>query len=145
MQDGMSVIQSIKDGVQVPPSGITTLKLDRGWEWIESFGEGKAVAHWDIDPAYFNLEDAVIAGWVACLSEQVMFYATNTLIKAGEVTRTVDLRITYIENLTAGRVRFEAEVEKYEHGKMWVEARFYLPGEVLATKASAIVEVRKAK
>lgn len=141
---GMKVIQSIKDGVQKPPAGITTLRLDRGWEWIESFGAGKAVANWEVDPAYFDLEDAAIAGWVACLAEQVMFYATNTLIEAGQVTRTVDLRMSYIERLREGRVRLEANVEKYENGKMWVEARFTLPNGDLAVKAAAIVEVHKA-
>jgi acyl-coenzyme A thioesterase PaaI-like protein len=140
-QDGIDVIRSIKEGVQKPPAGITTLRLDRGWEWIESFGDGRAVAHWEVDPAYFDLEDAAIAGWVACLAEQVMFYATNTLIKADEVTRTVDLRLSYIERLRAGRIRFEANVEKYEDRTMWVEARFFLPNGALAVKAAAIVEV----
>lgn len=139
---GMKVIESIKAGVQVPPAGITTLRLDRGFEWIESISPGRAIAKWTYDPAYDNLENATIAGWVACLAEQVMFYATNTLIEAGQVTRTTDLRLTYLENITAGVIRFEGWVETYKNDTMWVECRFTDADGNILVKGSETVIVR---
>lgn len=141
----MELIAAIKAGTQVPPAGIVTLKLTGGREWIESFAPGHVVANWDVDPAYYNLEDAVIAGWLACLAEQMVFYATNTLIDEGEVTRTVDFRLTYLENIEKGRVRMEARVDRREGNTMWVDVRFLSAGGALMTKAAATVEVHKSK
>src|SRR5262245_25197310 len=127
MADGIDVIRAIKAGTQVPPAGIITLKLDLGWKWIDEFSPGKVKAHWEYDPAYDDLENATIAGWVGCLAEQIMFYATNTLIKDGQVTRTIDLRMSYLERIRAGRIGLEASVETYQGDTMWVEAKFRLP------------------
>jgi acyl-coenzyme A thioesterase PaaI-like protein len=140
---GMKVIEQIRAGAQTPPAGITTLKLDRGFQWIESVAPGRVVARWTYDPAYDNLENATIAGWIACLAEQVMFYATNTLIEAGEVTRTTDLRLTYLENITKGVIRFEGWVERYADDTMWVECRFTDEAGTLLVKGAEIIVVRR--
>ena len=69
------------------------------------------------------------------------FYATNTLIKDGEVTRTMDLRMSYLQRLKNGRIKLIAEVEARHKDTLWVEARFYLPDGTLAVKASSQVLV----
>lgn len=139
--NGLQVIEAIKAGAQTPPPGIETLKLDQGWKWIKEIQPGRVVARWDYDSAYDNLERATIAGWVACLAEQAVFYASNTLIDATQVTRTTSLSVELGEPIKSGYVDFEAEVETYENGTMWLACRFRFPDGRLAARASAVVKV----
>lgn len=69
---GMDLIRSIKDGAQQPPPGIVALGLDGGDRWIQNFEPGLARMVWEVYPAYFNLEGAVICSWLACLADQAI-------------------------------------------------------------------------
>lgn len=141
MTAGMQLIRSIRDGTQTPPAGITTLGLDGGERWIEHFEEGYARVRWQTDPAYFNLEGAVICSWLACLADQAIFYATNTLLDEGEITRVVSLNMTYGEPVVGDEIVIEARVISRDPGGMISEARFTRDGTlvVLATAVSHIV------
>jgi acyl-coenzyme A thioesterase PaaI-like protein len=143
MGAGFQLIQSIKDGAQTPPPGISTLRLDGGPKWIESFAPGRAVMHWDVDSAYFNLEGAVICSWLACLADQAVFYATNTLLAEGENTRVASLRMDFIENVVSGRLTIEAVVVGRGADSLVTECRMLLDNgqtAVVATATSRIVK-----
>lgn len=139
---GMDIIQAIKDGTQAPPAGIVTLGLDGGERWIADFGPGHAQVRWDVDPAYFNLEGAVICSWLGCLADQAIFYATNTLLDAGKVTRIATMNMTYGDPVTGGTVLIDARVINHDDGQLISEARFTCAGKLvaLATAVSRIVD-----
>lgn len=143
MPTGMQVIKSIKDGLQKPPEGIVTLGLDRGQRWIDHFESGFARMVWEADPRYYNLEDAVICSWLACLADQAVFYATNTLVEDGEVTRIRELSMTYLRNISSGRVVIESRVEGRSDNLMFTRVVFLNGEEGPAAMASATTQVVK--
>lgn len=144
MTAGMKLIQSIKDGTQKPPAGIKTLRLDLGPEWIDHFEPGFARFYWNADPAYYNLEDAVICSWLGCLADQATFYATNTLTEEGEVTRVVTSQMSFFENITTGRIRIESRVQGRSGDTMTTIVHFYLPDDRVAAMAVFVSRIYAA-
>lgn len=123
MTTGMELIQAIREGRQQPPTGIATLKLDKGPEWIRTVEPGAASMVWPVSDEYKNLEGAVICSWLACLADQCMFYATAPLLDGDEINRVVDLNMKYLRNVYDGEVRISAKVLSHEDNMLQTEAR----------------------
>ncbi len=139
--EGLRVLQAIKDGTQSPPAGIVTLGLDRGSSWLKSFSPGHVTAIWDVDAAYRNLEGATIAAWLACLADQMAFYAACTVLDSGATSRMLDLRLTCHRPVLAGRLDMLAEVEVTTPGVIWARTKFRLDSGELAVTSTAMMSV----
>jgi len=141
MATGMELIDRIRAGEAAPPSGITTLGLDRTHHWITHLSPGHVVLEWPVDDAHMNLEGAVICPWTAALADQALFLASNTLCGEGEGTRMADLHVRAIRNMTGGTVTIDARIESRAGDRMFCSCDFRLPDGELAAQVSAVIDV----
>jgi acyl-coenzyme A thioesterase PaaI-like protein len=108
----MQLIEDIRAGRATPPSGITTLRLDRAHHWLTEVAPGVVTMVMPFDDAHLNLEDALICSWLIAVADQAMFFASNSACAEGEMTRMQSLRFETMANITSGDVTFVAKVDE---------------------------------
>lgn len=104
------MVQDIRDEKAVPPAGISTLGLNVTHRWLTLVEPGHVVLAWPVDPAYFNLEGAVICSWTVALADQALFFAAQTLCGDGEGTRMQSLELTVGVPMTSGVITIDGRV-----------------------------------
>ena len=138
---GMEFIDAIRHERTEPPAGIKTLGLDRTHRWITNLGPGRVELTWPVDPAYFNLEHAVICSWTAALGDQAIFLAATTLCQEGESTRMVEFSVSCLSNLTSGDVRITGLVDRQVEDRMFASCTFVDDQGQLAARMTATLDV----
>jgi acyl-coenzyme A thioesterase PaaI-like protein len=139
--NGMELVEAIRAERADPPSGISTLGLDKTHRWITSVEPGRVTLSWEVDDAYLNLEGAVICVWTAALADQAMFFATNTLCAEGEGTRMADLHLRVITNVTGGTLDIDARVLERVGDRMHAVCDFRDESGALTAQVTAVVDV----
>lgn len=143
MLTGMELIDAIRRQEAEPPSGIRTLGLDRTHHWLTKVEPGVVELVWDVEPAYQNLEGAVICSWIAALADQALFFASDTLCGAGESTRMRSLQMECLHNITDGSVRIVGTVRGRTDDDLWCTCEFFDASDELLAHVSATIEIRK--
>lgn len=141
MSYGMDLIQDIRAGRATPPSGIVALGLDGSHRWLTTIEPGRAVMRWPVDAGHLNLEGAVICSWIVAIADQAMFFASNTLCQEGESTRTTDLQLRCIHNITDGLVTVTATVRERVDDRLYCWCEFILDGGRLAAAVTATIDI----
>jgi len=139
---GMELIEAIRSERADAPEGIRTLGLDRTHRWITELEPGRVTLMWPYDPAYANLEGAVICSWIAALGDQAIFFASNSLCASGEGTRMAEFAITCLSNIEDGDVVIRAQVDRRVGDRMFATCTFHVGADrALAARMSATLEV----
>lgn len=107
---GMKLLDDIRAGRADAPAGIKTLGLEGTHRLVTRWEPGAVDMLWPVDGAYANLEGATICSWLTALADQALFFASNTLCVEGETTRTLELSLTNLRNVTGGELRLEARI-----------------------------------
>jgi acyl-coenzyme A thioesterase PaaI-like protein len=132
MISGLDLVNAIREERSTPPSGITTLGLDRTHKWLERVEPGHVVMSWLVDDAYLNLEGSVICSWIIALADQALFFAGNTVCQEGEGTRMVELNASMISNISSGTVRIDARIDRRVENRMFGICTFTVDGALAA-------------
>jgi len=137
----MDLIRDIREGRGSPPSGIVALGLDGSHRWLTNVAPGKAEMKWPVDDAHMNLEGAVICSWIVALADQAMFFASNSVCLEGESTRTADLQLRCVRNITGGMVTIEATVREQVGDRLFCECEFESEDGLLVALVNATIDV----
>ncbi len=141
---GMDLINAIRAEKAEPPAGIRTLALDRTHRWITDLSPGRVVFTWTVDPAYFNLEGAVICSWTAAVGDQALFLASNTLCGPGEGTRMAQFSLENLSNITHGELTITGVIERRVDKRIWGTCTFVDSDGNLAAKMTAQLDIINA-
>lgn len=142
MSTGMELVDAIRAERAKPPSGISTLELDRTHRWLTEVEPGRVVMIWKVEDRYANLEGAVICSWLVALADQALFFASNTICGEGESTRMRDLQFRHLRNIMAGSVTIEAVIDDRVDDDMIGRCSFTTDDE-LAAVVDVRIEVRR--
>jgi len=137
----MNLVNDIRAGRVVPPSGISTLGLDTTHHWLISVEPGEVTMVWTVDPAYFNLDGAVICSWLIALADQALFFASNAACAEGESTRMRKLRFETEHNITGGDVTITGTITEREDDQMTGSCVFRLEDGRVAATVEAMIQV----
>jgi acyl-coenzyme A thioesterase PaaI-like protein len=138
---GMELIDAIRQERSDPPSGIRTLGLDVTHRWLTQLERGRARFTWTVDPAYLNLEGAVICSWTTALADQALFFASNTLCEGGEGTRMADLHLTVFTDMTDGVIDIDASITERVGDRMFGTCTFTREDGTVAARVTAMIDV----
>lgn len=138
---GMDLVQAIREERSDPPAGIRTLQLDRTHHWITDISPGRVVFEWEVEPAYFNLEGAVICSWTAAVGDQALFFAANTLCTEGEGTRMATFSLDCLSNITGGTLVITGVVDRRVDDAMWGTCTFEDADGNLAARMTARLDI----
>ena len=141
---GMELIDAIRQERSEPPSGIRTLGLDGTHRWLTDLKPGVAEFAWEVDPAYLNLEGAVICSWTTALADQALFFASNTICQAGEGTRMADLHLKVFTDMKEGTVAIRAAITERIGDRMFGLCTFTLEDGTVAAQVTVTIDVVQA-
>jgi uncharacterized protein (TIGR00369 family) len=117
-------------GAKPPP---VVAKLDLGT--LDSWGEGWAKKHWTAKPDLMNIDGTMFGGYLAALADQMLAFATMTVLPADNVFRTANLSVSFFK-LGRGDMDIEAKVISQSRQMIAVRATFMSPEGVLLAEAS---------
>lgn len=143
MGTGMQLVDAIREGRSDPPAGITTLGLDRTHHWLTTVEPGHVELTWDVEPAYFNLDGAVICSWIVALADQALFFAGQTLCAEGEGTRMASLGLDCIENIGEGALSIVAHVDERVGDRLHATCEMRTADQRLAARVTAVIDVTR--
>jgi uncharacterized protein (TIGR00369 family) len=119
------------------PSVIERLGVGRIAEWRPGFV--KKV--WPLDAELLNPAGVLFGGYLGVLADQVLSFATMTVLKDHESLRTGDLSIDFFRPIEEGPLEIEGHVINRSRSQVHTEARFLLPGGKLAARGLATFAV----
>ena len=138
---GMDLVNAIRTEQAEPPDGIKTLGLDTTHHWITDLSPGRVVFKWTVDPAYFNLEGAVICSWTTAVGDQALFLASNTLCAQGEGTRMAQFSLENLSNITHGDLTITGLIDRRVGDRMWGTCTFVDSDGNLAARMNAQLDI----
>ncbi|MCI3133960.1 PaaI family thioesterase [Phenylobacterium aquaticum] len=122
----------IAGGVELPPV-VTTLGLGV----VEAWGPGWVRKGWTPRPEVLNGDGSLFGGYLAALADQVLAFATMTVVPDTAYFRTTQLQIQFFRVGRAHPLEIEARVLAQTKQLISVEADFRRPDGELIAKASA--------
>jgi len=138
---GMDLIREIREERAAPPSGIVTLGLAGSHRWLTDIEPGRVEMRWPVDASHHNLEDAVICSWIIAVADQAMFFASNSVCRDGESTRTTDLQLKCLQNITTGVATLVATVRQRVDDRLYCACDVFLDDGGLAATVTATIDV----
>lgn len=121
----------VRGAVAVPPV-VTTLQLGT----LDSWGPGWACKSWSPKPELMNGDGTMFGGYLAALADQILAFATMTVLPGDKGYRTTNLTISFFK-LIRGPVLIEGRVLAQSRSVINVEADFSLEDGALAARAQA--------
>ncbi|MFN3512858.1 MAG: PaaI family thioesterase [Phenylobacterium sp.] len=103
-----------------PPPVVTTLKLGLAEAW----GPGWVRKRWEPDPSILNADGSLFGGYLAALGDQILSFATMTVIPDGATYRTVNLQMQFVKVGRAHPLLIEGRVTAASRRLITVEADF---------------------
>lgn len=141
MPTGMDLIEAIKREEHDPPAGIATLGLAGTHRWLTELAPGRAAFSWPVDPAYANLEGAVICSWTVALADQALFFAGQTLCGEGTTTRMRSLQLDCVRNIDQGEVEIVATIDEQLSDKLFGRCEFRASDGSLLARVAATIDL----
>lgn len=133
------LLNQIVDGTDEPPPCVRTLGLSglKRWE------PGRVWYDWKVDPAVFQDRKEVFGGFIAALADEVLGFATMSVLEEKEVFATVDLHISFLRPVTEGVLHIEGAVVRRGKSSAYLEAVFVRHDGKIAAKATATEAIRR--
>jgi uncharacterized protein (TIGR00369 family) len=115
-----------------PPPVVTKLELGT----LDSWGDGWAKKRWVAMPDLMNGDGTMFGGYLAALADQMLAFATMTVLPADQVFRTANLSVSFYK-IGRGDTDIEAKVVSQSRQMIAVRATFRSPDRTLLAEANA--------
>ena len=134
------ILDDVVAGRVEPTAYAAALGLPRleGWE------RGRTWTSWEVDPSLMTPWGAVFGGFLAALVDEMAGTAALTVLEEGQTFGTVDLRVSPLKPVRAGRVAIEARVVSTGRSAIHVEVEIRREDGEIATKGWAIQVLARA-
>ncbi|MDR7229445.1 uncharacterized protein (TIGR00369 family) [Caulobacter sp. BE264] len=126
-------LDSLKAGTAVPPPIVRTLKLGL----IDDWGAGWVRKSWRPDPDLATADGSLFGGYLAALADQVLAFATMTVVPHDRLFRTVNLQMNFLKVSRNEALVVEARVVAQTRQLITTRADFRRPDGVLIADAAA--------
>jgi uncharacterized protein (TIGR00369 family) len=122
----------IADKVELPPV-TQTLRLGTLNEW----GAGWVKKHWTPSPEVMNVDGSLFGGYIAALADQVLAFATMTVVPGDKLFRTTNLAVTFTRIGKAHPLIIDAIVVAQTRQMITVRASFKREDGAVIAEATA--------
>lgn len=126
-------LDSLKAGTAVPPPIVRTLKLGL----IDDWGAGWVRKSWRPDPDLATADGSLFGGYLAALADQVLAFATMTVVPHDRLFRTVNLQMNFLKVSRNEALVVEGRVVAQTRQLITTRADFRRPDGVLIADATA--------
>lgn len=113
-------LDTLKAGTATPPPVVQTLKLGL----IDDWGEGWVRKSWSLAPELATTDGSLFGGYLAALADQVLSFATMTVVPDDRLFRTVNLQLNFLKVGRAHALAIEARVVAQTRQLITVRAEF---------------------
>lgn len=123
---------TVAGNVDAPPV-VETLKMGLLDEW----GPGWARKRWEPRPELMGGDGSMFGGYLAALADQILTFATMTVVPDGIAFRTVNLQMQFVKVGRAHPLLIEGRVTAHSKRLVTVEADFRREDGELIARANA--------
>lgn len=116
-----------------PPPVVTTMRLGT----LDAWGEGWAKKRWEPTPEMLNADGSLFGGLIAALADQMLAFATMTVVPGDMLFRTINLAVMYYRLGRGHPIDIEAKVVAQSQQLIHVRAEFRNPEGKLMADATA--------
>lgn len=127
-------LDALKAGKAEPPPVVHTLRMGT----LDDWRPGWAKKRWEPDPDVVNGDGSLFGGYIAALADQILAFATMSVVPDGQVFRTINLNVQFFRVGRAHPLCIEGRVTTQTKSLISVEANFRRePDDKLIARASA--------
>lgn len=126
-------LNELKAGRATPPRIVETLKLGL----LDDWGEGWVRKVWRPDAALATADGSLFGGYLAALADQVLAFASMTVLPHDRHFRTVNLQMHFLKLGRDHPLAIEARVVAQTNQMITVRAEFRREDGVLIAEATA--------
>lgn len=126
-------LEAICSGAGDLPPIVEQLRLGR----LDAWGEGWVRKTWTPHPSLDTADGSLFGGYIAALADQVLAFATMTVIPADRHYRTTQLQVSFLRVGRNAPLDIHAQVVAATRQMITVRASFVQAGDRLITEASA--------
>ena len=113
-------LDALKTGRATPPPVVRTLRLGL----IDDWGEGWVRKSWSPAPELATSDGSLFGGYLAALADQVLTFATMTVVPDDRLFRTVNLQLNFLRVGRTHPLTIEARVVAHTQQLITVRAEF---------------------
>lgn len=135
------LLNSMVNGTAQPPPYVRTLGTTRMKRWEP----GRVWCEWEVNPALFQDLNSLFGGFVAALADEVLGFATMTVLEENEVFITADLHVTFHRTVKDGVLYFEGRVVQREKRSAQAELVITNQDGTTAAEATATERIRRIR
>lgn len=126
-------LDALKAGTATPPPIVRTLRLGL----IDDWGEGWVRKCWAPTAELATADGALFGGYLAALADQVLAFATMTVLPHDRLYRTVNLQVNFLKVGRSEPLAIEARIVAQTRQLITARADFRRPDGVLIADATA--------
>jgi uncharacterized protein (TIGR00369 family) len=126
-------LDALKAGKGRPPPVVQTLRLGL----IDDWGEGWVRKSWSPSPELATADGSLFGGYLAALADQVLAFATMTVVPNDRLFRTVGLQMNFLRVGRSHPLAIEARVVAKTRQLVTVRADFRREDGALIAEATA--------
>ena len=126
-------LDALKAGTATPPPIVETLRLGL----LDDWGEGWVRKFWRPAPELGTADGSLFGGYLAALADQVLAFATMTVVPHDRLYRTVNLNLNFLKVRRSGPLTIEARVVARTRRLITVRAEFRSEDGTLIAEATA--------
>jgi uncharacterized protein (TIGR00369 family) len=126
-------LDALKSGKGRPPPVVQTLKLGL----IDDWGDGWVRKSWRPSPKLATADGSLFGGYLAALADQVLAFATMTVVPNDRLFRTVNLQMNFLKVGRSHPLLIEARVVAQTRQLVTVRADFRRGDGALIADATA--------
>lgn len=126
-------LEAICSGASDLPPIVEQLRLGR----LDAWGEGWVRKTWTPHPSLDTADGSLFGGYIAALADQVLAFATMTVIPADRHYRTTQLQVSFLRVGRNAPLDIHAQVVAATRQMITVRANFVQAGDRLIAEASA--------
>jgi len=126
-------LDALKAGKGTPPPVVQTLGLGL----IDDWGEGWVRKSWRPSPELATADGSLFGGYLAALADQVLAFATMTVVPHDRLYRTVNLQMHFLKVGRSHPLAIEARVVAQTRQLVTVRAEFRREDGALIAEATA--------
>jgi uncharacterized protein (TIGR00369 family) len=106
---------------------------------------GRVWCAWEVNPALFQDLNALFGGFVAALADEVLGFATMTVLEEDEVFLTADLHVTFHRLIKEGVLNFEGRIVQREKGSAHAEVVITSQDGAIVAEATGKETIRRLR
>jgi uncharacterized protein (TIGR00369 family) len=135
------LLNSMVNGTAQPPPYVRTLGTTRMKRWEP----GRVWCEWEVNPALFQDLNSLFGGFVAALADEVLGFATMSVLEENEVFITADLHVTFHRAIKDGVLHFEGRIVQREKRSAQAELVVTSQDDTIVAEAAATERIRRVK